>query len=83
LRSVRPGSVDLLLANINAETLRSMAPDVAAALRPAGRVIVSGFPPRHRDRVNHVFGQAGLTILDENEKDGWVGITFAAPTFKR
>lgn len=83
LRSVRPGSVDLLLANINAETLRSMAPDVAAALRPGGRVIVSGFPPRHRDRVNHVFGQAGLTILDENEKDGWVGITFAAPTFKR
>ena len=83
LRSVRPGSVDLLLANINAETLCSMASDIAAALRLGGRVIVSGFPPRHRDRINHFFGQAGLTTLDENEKDGWVEMAFAAPTLKR
>ncbi len=55
LRSMRPGSVDLLLANINAETLSSLALDMAAALRPGGRVIVSGFPPRHRDRVGGGF----------------------------
>jgi ribosomal protein L11 methyltransferase len=83
LRSLRAASVDLLLANINAETLSSLAGGIAATLRPAGRVIASGFPPRHRDRVHGAFGQAGLTILDANEKDGWVGITFAAPTPRR
>jgi ribosomal protein L11 methyltransferase len=80
---MRPGSVDLLLANINAETLSSLAPDMAAALRPGGRVIVSGFPPRHRDRVGGAFGQAGLQLVESAERDGWVGITLAAPTLKR
>jgi ribosomal protein L11 methyltransferase len=83
LRSVRPGSVDLLLANINAETLCGMAGDIAAALRPGGRVIVSGFPPRHRDRASQSFGQAGLQLVECAEKDGWVGMTLAAPTLKR
>jgi ribosomal protein L11 methyltransferase len=83
LRSVRPASVDLLLANINAETLCSMAGDIAVALRPAGRLIVSGFPPRHQGRVGLAFTQAGLIVLDAAEKDGWVGMAFAVPALKR
>jgi ribosomal protein L11 methyltransferase len=83
LRSMRPGSVDLLLANINAETLCHLASDIAAALRPGGRLIVSGFPPRHRDRAGRAFSQTGLQLVESAEKDGWVGMTLAAPTLKR
>jgi ribosomal protein L11 methyltransferase len=83
LRSVRPRSVDLMLANINAETLSSLAGEIAATLRVGGRVIVSGFPPRHRDRVSQAFARAGLTALEAHEKDGWLGMTFAAPVPKR
>lgn len=77
LRGVRPSSVDLMLANINAETLATLAGDIAATLRDRGRVIVSGFPPRNQDRVVRAFKQAGLVALDSAEKDGWVGMTFA------
>lgn len=83
LRSIRPAAIDLMLANINAETLSSLALEIAATLRDGGRVIVSGFPPRHRERVTQAFAQAGLTALEAREQDGWLGMTFAAPALKR
>jgi len=83
LRSVRPASVDLMLANINAETLSSLAADLGAALREGGRVIVSGFPPRHQERITRAFAKAGLHALEAHEKDGWVGMAFSLAAPKR
>jgi ribosomal protein L11 methyltransferase len=70
-RSVRAKSVDLLLANINAETLIGLAKEIAGLLAPEGRAVVTGFTPRDAARVEAALGGAGIRILEAREKDGW------------
>jgi ribosomal protein L11 methyltransferase len=70
-RSVRAGSVDLLLANINAETLVGLAGEMAGMLAAGGRAVVTGFTPLDRERVTGALAGVRLTILEAREKDGW------------
>ncbi len=70
VRSVRDAAVDLVVANINAETLVALAPEIARIRKPGGRTILSGFPTRHAGRVRDAFG--GCT--DTLEKENWVGL---------
>jgi ribosomal protein L11 methyltransferase len=58
IRSIRPGSLDLLVANIHAEALVSLAGEIQAALQPAGIAVLSGFPARHLERVRAAFPPA-------------------------
>jgi ribosomal protein L11 methyltransferase len=69
-RSVRSASVDVVVANINAETLLDLAPEIARICKPAGRAILSGFPRRHLERVRAAY-PAGAEIL---EKEGWIAL---------
>jgi ribosomal protein L11 methyltransferase len=70
LRSVRPGSIDLLVANINAETLVALAAEIAAVRKPGGTLALSGFPLRHQERVLAAFGPPRRVF----EKDGWIAV---------
>jgi ribosomal protein L11 methyltransferase len=70
LRSVRPASIDLLVANINAETLIALAGDISGVLKPGGTRVLSGFPRRHLERVQAAFGPPRQVF----EKDGWVAV---------
>ena len=83
LRSLRPACVDLILANINAETLVSLAGAIAGVLRPAGRVIISGFLSRQQERVYGRFTEAGLSLLGTAEKEGWAAMVWSLPEVKR
>ena len=67
LRSVRSGSVDLLVANINAETIVSLAGEIK---RTSRRAILSGFPPQEAARVERALGRAVVS----SEKDGWAAL---------
>ncbi len=66
-RSVRDGSVNLVVANINAETLVELAPEILRVIRPEGAAILSGFPDRHLARVREAFGGRGEVL----GKDEW------------
>lgn len=69
-RSIRDAVADLVVANINAETLVALAGELRRILRPAGRLILSGFPEDHLARVTAAYG-APQTQL---EKDGWLAL---------
>jgi len=74
IRSVREGSVDVLLANLNAETIANHAAEMARVLRPGGRVIISGVPPRHGERVVKALTANGIPPREVHERDIWLRI---------
>ena len=74
IRSVRDGSVDLLLANLNAETIANHAADMRRVLRPGGRVIISGVPPRHGERVVKALTANQMPPREVYEQDIWLRI---------
>jgi ribosomal protein L11 methyltransferase len=55
-RSVRSDSFDLVVANINAETLSALAPDILRVRTTGGRAVLSGFARRHVNRIHEAFG---------------------------
>ncbi|MGC9970191.1 MAG: 50S ribosomal protein L11 methyltransferase [Bryobacteraceae bacterium] len=69
-RSVRSASVDVVVANISAETLLDLAPEIARIRKPAGRAILSGFPRRQLDRVQAAYSAHSEVI----EKEGWIAL---------
>jgi ribosomal protein L11 methyltransferase len=70
VRSVRAAAVDVVVANINAETLVALAPEIARVRKPGGRIILSGFPPHHAARVRDAFGGCTETL----EKENWTAL---------
>lgn len=70
VRSVRSASIDVVVANINAETLLDMAPEIARVRKATGRTILSGFPSRHLARLRAAYpGQSEVL-----EKEGWIAL---------
>lgn len=49
--SVRAGIADLTVANISAEAILKLAPDLLRSLRPGGVLLASGFETHEMDRV--------------------------------
>jgi len=66
LRSVRTASIDFLVANINAETIAALAPEIERVLTPHGAAALTGFPARHLDRVRSAFNARG-DVLEKGE----------------
>ncbi len=67
-------SFELIFANILAGPLMGLAPDIAAALAPQGRVILSGIIDDMADRVTKAFTEAGLTVMPQPSIDGWTSL---------
>jgi ribosomal protein L11 methyltransferase len=55
-----PGTFDLVLANILANTLVELAPEIAAKLAPGGVVLLSGILAPQEDEVRRAYVAAGL-----------------------
>ena len=72
VRSLRDAAVDVAIANIDAETLVELAPELLRVRRPAGRLVLSGFPVRDLDRVRAAYGRPFARL----EKDGWIALIF-------
>lgn len=71
LRSVRRGSVDLIVANLNATTLKALAAELQRIGPPT--LIVSGFREHETRSVTKAIGR---TISDEMEQDDWACVIF-------
>src|SRR5690606_18433115 len=70
---------DLIFANILAGPLIVLAPAVAAALGPGGRVILSGLLVEQRDSVLAAYRAAGLALESEGALDGWSTLVVRRP----
>lgn len=69
--AVRSASVDLVVANISAETIQALMPDLLRVLRPGGVLIASGFELHELEDVSAALRPAFLF----NTKGSWVSVT--------
>lgn len=68
------GGFDLIAANIVADVIIAVAPTFPRHLRPGGTVICSGIILPRKDEVIAALEGQGLTVIEEQEKDGWCAI---------
>jgi ribosomal protein L11 methyltransferase len=64
------GGYPVIVANILANTLIELAPRLAAALAPGGRIALSGVLPEQGDAVAAAWAGHGV-VLARSELDGW------------
>jgi ribosomal protein L11 methyltransferase len=68
------GGYDLLLVNILAEVIITMAPAIAGALRAGGVYIGSGIISERADEVVRALAEVGLTLDERRREDDWVAL---------
>lgn len=74
--SIRP---DLVLANLDRQTLLALADDLAAYGLAGSRLLFSGVLVDQVDEVMARYAGFGLYLADRREQDGWVGLELARP----
>ncbi len=70
---------ELIFANILAGPLMTLAPDIAAALAPNGKIILSGIIDDMADRVSEAFRAQGLSITPQPSIEGWTSLLATRP----
>ena len=68
---------DLIMANILARPLISLAPAIAGALSPDGRLILSGLTGEQVRMVRAAYLTQGLSVIDTLLDDNWATLTLA------
>lgn len=66
-----PGGYDLVVANIVADIIVRLAPDVGAYLAPEGIFVVSGIIAERAEEVLSVLRANGYGVIDEHFENGW------------
>jgi len=71
-RRLRAGApYDLIVANILAKPLRALAPSIARATAPGGRVVLSGLLVTQEAMVLNAYRTQGLRLEGRRRIDGW------------
>jgi len=70
------GAHPLVVANILAEPLIALAPTIARAVLPSGRLHLSGLLADQARAVRAAYEQAGLTAIGQDDENGWVRLDF-------
>ena len=70
---------DLIFANILAKPLMGLAPDIAKALAPGGKVILSGILDEQAETVANAFIEKGLEISPQPSLSGWTSLLGTKP----
>ncbi|GAF41388.1 ribosomal protein L11 methyltransferase [Agrilactobacillus composti DSM 18527 = JCM 14202] len=68
------GKADLILANILAEIILLLIPDLAAHLNPKGQVILSGIIEDKANQVIHALDQFGFKVVTKLQQQEWVAL---------
>jgi ribosomal protein L11 methyltransferase len=76
-RPVRPASFDLVLANISAALLVERAPELAAARRPGGCLVLSGFLREDVADVGAAYARRGE--VDVRVEGDWAALVIRSP----
>jgi ribosomal protein L11 methyltransferase len=66
------GQFDLVLVNILAKVIISMAPSLAARLSPGGHLIAAGLIESQEGEVMTAFQSADLQAVDRSQEQDWV-----------
>ena len=69
---------DVILANILKGPLIDLAPEIAGAAAPGGRVILSGILREQADEVADVYARLGINEASREEIGDWAILTLAA-----
>ena len=70
---------DLIFANILAGPLLGLAADIAAALAPGGKVILSGILDEQAETVMAAFKEKGLKVTPQPSLSGWTSLLGQKP----
>ncbi len=68
---------DVVVANLTADLLQYLAIELGGALKPTGRLIVSGLIRARLDEIVTSFQSAGLMPKNERSEDDWTALLFA------
>lgn len=71
LRDVPPKKYDVCVANIVADVIIRMAPDVGNCMQEDGVLIVSGIIEERADEVTAVLQANGFSVVDSRRENGW------------
>jgi ribosomal protein L11 methyltransferase len=71
--------VDLVVANISSRAVLALLPAIAAAARPGGMAILSGFLVRDADEIAEAVDKASLERLETTSEGEWACIAARAP----
>ncbi len=69
-------SYDVVVANIIADVLKAIAPQLKARLKPGGTLILSGILDKKEDSVTEAFED--LELLERRGRDEWVTLVYRA-----
>jgi ribosomal protein L11 methylase PrmA len=69
--AVRPGTADLIAANISPETIARLAPELLRCLRPGGVALLSGFEGHETAAVSAELKRHGGALGEVRVKGNW------------
>jgi len=72
--AIRTGSVDLIVANINASASIELAAELLRCLAPGGRCIASGFETWELEAVEAAFERVGAMVKRKAFKGQWTSV---------
>ena len=68
------GDYDIVVANIVADVIIALAPQVGKLLKKGGIFLCSGIIDTRGDEVAAALEQAGLLVTTRREKNGWIAL---------
>ena len=68
---------DLILANLTADLLQHLAPEIAGATAPGGRLVASGFLTARQEEVAQALAGVGLRPANTRSEDDWSALIAA------
>lgn len=71
---------ETILSNLTCEDNMALLPDYAKILKPSGRIICAGILLEKHDRLLPVIDSIGFAIVDNDQSNGWSGITLMRKT---
>jgi ribosomal protein L11 methyltransferase len=71
--------VDLILANLDRNTLLASARLFEPFLKQGARLLLSGILPEDRSEIAAAFGDAGGSVIASKERDGWLALECMIP----
>ena len=74
-----PGPFDVVLANIQADVLLPLAPELVAALAPGATLVLSGLLTDATPPVLVAYLAEGLTLEARRDEDEWTALRLSAP----
>ncbi|SCW31252.1 ribosomal protein L11 methyltransferase [Ruminococcaceae bacterium YRB3002] len=77
LKDAYEGSYKMIIANIIADVIAMIVPDVKAHMNEDSIFICSGIINTKADRVGKALSDNGMRIIEENEKNDWIAMVVA------